>query len=929
MTPVLAITIDQSILTLGLFSGLGYALLGIGLVLVYRATRVINLAHGEIGAFGAAVLAKLVLDHGVNFFVALAVALLVGGVVGLAVERFVVRRLFDRPRFVMLVATIGVSQLLFFAQLALPDVERPGPYPTPIDRVLQVGDLFLRSEHFMVLLFAPAIIAAIALLLTRHPMGIAIRATAENADSAQLAGISIRRVSSSVWVLAGVLATLTAVLLNPLKATVAGVPSLALGPGLLLRALIAVLIGGFVSLPWTVAGGIAIGLVESVLFSNVANPGTTDVVLLLVAVALVLWRGRRMAVEAGGSWSDTARAGSDSDAGRSRRRFLLPGAAVAVGILLPLVASTASQAFLFSRMLLFAVVTLSVTVLTGWAGQLSLGQFAFVGLGAMSTAGLVGRGMPFGAAVIYATVGTTITAVAIGAPALRVKGNLFAVLTLAFAVAANSWIFGQSWFLGGGQSLANIPRGHLGPFDLSSQRTYYYLCLAVLVAVSLGLHRLRRTGIGRAIIAVRDNERAASSFTISPTLAKLTAFGLAGTLAGLAGALLGGLLVQFGSDTFRPDLSFLVIAIAVIGGLGSVPGAVVGSLYVLGLPALLGHSLEVQFLTSGAGLLLLMLFEPGGFVQVARRVTAWIAGRRSEAAEDVEHVTATPVPAVATIDAAPAVEAAVTDDVALLARGVVVRFGGVTALDGVTVMARSGEVVGLMGTNGAGKSTLMDVIGGYRTPADGRIELFGEDITALPPHERARRGLGRIFQDARLFADLTVSETIRVALEHEARAELVPSLLGLGTSRRDERAKRARADDVVDLLQLGRYSGTCIADLSTGTRRIVELACQLALGSCVLLLDEPTAGVAQKDAEAFGPMIKRIQRDLGATVVLIEHDLPLVLSISDRMYCLGAGRVIAEGPPDAVRDDPAVVASYLGTDDRAIMRSGTLQGSAP
>jgi len=428
---------------------------------------------------------------------------------------------------------------------------------------------------------------------------------------------------------------------------------------------------------------------------------------------------------------------------------------------------------------------------------------------------------------------------------------------------------------------------------------------------------------------VRDNERAASSFTISPTLAKLTAFGLAGTLAGLAGALLGGLLVQFGSDTFRPDLSFLVIAIAVIGGLGSVPGAVVGSLYVLGLPALLGHSLEVQFLTSGAGLLLLMLFEPGGFVQVARRVTAWIAGRRSEAAEDVEHVTATPVPAVATIDAAPAVEAAVTDDVALLARGVVVRFGGVTALDGVTVMARSGEVVGLMGTNGAGKSTLMDVIGGYRTPADGRIELFGEDITALPPHERARRGLGRIFQDARLFADLTVSETIRVALEHEARAELVPSLLGLGTSRRDERAKRARADDVVDLLQLGRYSGTCIADLSTGTRRIVELACQLALGSCVLLLDEPTAGVAQKDAEAFGPMIKRIQRDLGATVVLIEHDLPLVLSISDRMYCLGAGRVIAEGPPDAVRDDPAVVASYLGTDDRAIMRSGTLQGSAP
>jgi len=187
--------------------------------------------------------------------------------------------------------------------------------------------------------------------------------------------------------------------------------------------------------------------------------------------------------------------------------------------------------------------------------------------------------------------------------------------------------------------------------------------------------------------------------------------------------------------------------------------------------------------------------------------------------------------------------------------------------------------------------------------------------------------MGRVFQDARLFGELTVSETVRLALEHEDRAELAPSLLALGPSRRGESRKQRRAEEIIETLNLGGYSQTPIGDLSTGTRRIVEVACQIALESRVLLLDEPTAGVAQKEAEAFGPLIKRVQSDLDATVVLIEHDLPLVMSVSDRVYCLGAGKVIAEGTPDVVRSDPAVIASYLGTDDRAIIRSGAVAGA--
>src|SRR5206468_450886 len=223
--------------------------------------------------------------------------------------------------------------------------------------------------------------------------------------------------------------------------------------------------------------------------------------------------------------------------------------------------------------------------------------------------------------------------------------------------------------------------------------------------------------------------------------------------------------------------------------------------------------------------------------------------------------------------------------------------------------------------NGAGKSTLMNVISGFLVPSSGTIELFGEDVTGLPPHARAGAGIGRVFQDARLFGDLTVRETVKIALEGHERSQLIPSLLGLASSRSAERVKTSDAAHYIDFLGLGRYADAFVSDLSTGTRRIVELTCLLAQGADVLLLDEPTAGVAQKETEAFGPLIQRIQRELAATIVIIEHDIPLVLGMSNRVYCLAAGQCIAEGSPAAVRDDPRVVAAYLGTDERAIQRS--------
>jgi ABC-type branched-subunit amino acid transport system ATPase component len=242
-----------------------------------------------------------------------------------------------------------------------------------------------------------------------------------------------------------------------------------------------------------------------------------------------------------------------------------------------------------------------------------------------------------------------------------------------------------------------------------------------------------------------------------------------------------------------------------------------------------------------------------------------------------------------------------------------VRFGGLTAVDNVEFRAFPREVVGLIGSNGAGKSTLLNAIGGF-VSGTGRVELLGVDVTRLDAHRRAARGLGRTFQAATLFPELTVRDVVQLALEARGSTPFWSTALFLPRSTRLERRRQGEAAELIDFLGLGRYADRYVAELSTGTRRIVELAAVLAVAPRVLCLDEPTAGVAQRESEAFGPLIKRVQEELDATLVVVEHDLPLILAISDRVCCLEAGRVIAEGAPTDVQADARVIASYLGTD---------------
>jgi branched-chain amino acid transport system ATP-binding protein len=263
--------------------------------------------------------------------------------------------------------------------------------------------------------------------------------------------------------------------------------------------------------------------------------------------------------------------------------------------------------------------------------------------------------------------------------------------------------------------------------------------------------------------------------------------------------------------------------------------------------------------------------------------------------------------------------------VLLSCRGIVKNFGGIHAVDEVDLDLRQGEILGLIGQNGAGKTTLFDCISGFLTIDAGTVELRGRDVTGWAPHERARAGLGRSFQEALLYPSLTTWETIAIAFErHIASREMIAAALHLPASYESETDLAGRVDALIELMGLGAFRDKLLGELSSGSRRIVELACILAQDPAVVLLDEPSAGVAQRETEALGPLLRRVQAYTGCSMLVIEHDMPLIAAVSDEVIALELGRVIARGTPSEVLSHPRVVESYLGTDAAAIARSGPL-----
>ncbi len=924
----------------GMVTGLVVGLVAMGIVLIYRSTRVINFAVGNLGVPAAMLLALMQLNWGFPFWVGLFLALVVGTLLGALMELTVVRRLFHRPRVILLVATVGVAQLMRAIAASLPDLDSQGRRFPVVGRTIWEDlpfDLRISAPQVTIIVVVPLVAVALGYVLSRTTFGRAVAASASNPDLARLSGVNPKVVSTFVWTMAGFMSALSIILLSGQSGSVTAIENL--GPQTLAKALAAAAICGMRSFPRAVAGGVLIGVGEAVLrFNFLSHTGLIDFVLFCAVFVAVFWQSR------------DSRDGQELAYMARIRQVparlqalwwvqMMPRVVLGLGLIfavvLPLIVELPSRHLLYSTVLGFGICAMSVTVITGWSGQLSLAQMAFAGFGALLAASLtrgfevdIGYGanrmldvtapaLPFAVAIVISAVVTGLTAALIGAGALRVRGLMLAITTFAFAVACTQFVFRRPIF-GGGSSVP-FKRGSLFGIDLTSQRAYYWFMLGWFVVIFVLVARLRQSGAGRALIAVRDNPAGAAACTVSPAKIKIAAFALAGGVAGLGGGLLGGLVqnIRYTESLFRVDDSLRVVGMAVIGGLGSVTGAVLGAVWVEGIPAFFADNEVVPLFSSSIGLLLVIMYIPGGFIQIGYSardaILRWAEPRLAQtgdaAGDFANDVGGTPVLGGGAVPGTLPFDRTVTDRstaaesgaVVLAAKDVTVRFGGNVAVNNVSIHVTQSEIVGLIGTNGAGKTTLMNAIGGF-VPAKGTIHLLGDDITKATAAKRAKKGLGRTFQAATLFPELTVRETAMVALR--ARA-------GRGGSALLRKRSQAQADEYIDWLGLGDHADHYVAELSTGTRRIVELACLLALDAQVLCFDEPTAGVAQ--SEALAPLLMNIRNDLGASVLLIEHDMSLVMGVSDRVYCLDSGSVIAEGIPSEVQNHPDVITSYLGT----------------
>jgi ABC-type branched-subunit amino acid transport system ATPase component/ABC-type branched-subunit amino acid transport system permease subunit len=666
----------------------------------------------------------------------------------------------------------------------------------------------------------------------------------------------------------------------------------------------------------------------------------------------------------------------------------------------------------------YAMIGVSLVVLTGWVGQISLGHAGFVGVGAYVT-GLAVGGLKVGfpVALLWGAAAGMLVAAILGVVALRVRGLYLAVATLLFSWMAEAFLFRNGAFTKHAtvQPQATGVKNTFPYFDWSDRSVYFYMAWATVALTVFLMANLRDSKTGRAFFSVRGSEVAAASLGVDVVKTKLVAFALSGVIAGAAGGMLMAELGTVSPDAFKVDKSLFFLGIAVVGGLGSLGGSIAAGLVFAMLDEaflrfkFLSGWLEVVAAALLAGTLLLYrgglaelpramapvfrplaklvrpitraldrawarLFvrrrkraeRPPGFIarRVQSRRPAPVAGEApldlltvglspasgnggSERSDSLE--TTALVAEDAELPEGPAGEAAVAasatleeaieetvgladaardwkamtlplpplpadrdDRRALIeAIGITVKFGGLTAVNDASLKVCEGEIVGLIGPNGAGKTTLFNSIAGLNEPTHGAVKLFGNDVTSWPVHRRAQLGVGRTFQAIQMFGQLSVFENLMVATDRHNPTGFFGHLSVSRRSIHAESEARQQVRRALELLDLTPVAQRTAKDLPFGVLRMVEVARALVTGARVIMLDEPASGLDNKETDRLADIL-RFVRSLGVTLLLIEHDVRMVTSVSDYMYVLDRGNMLAEGPPDHVQRDERVIAAYLG-----------------
>ena len=884
---------------LGLGSGALIAGIALAVVLTYRGSGIINLSTGAIAMLGG--YAFWALNAGklatLPTAVALPLSLLFVLAVGAITEFAVYRPLRNSSPLAKLVSSLGV---LLIAQSAM--ILAFGVTPQPEPGILPAGVVHIFGAVVPVnrfILTGLVIVAAagLAALYKWTRFGLATRAVAENEAAAMLSGLSPNIISLTNTLLASLLAGA----LGILAASITQLDPSTL-PLQIIPALAAALIASFTSFGIAAAASFGIAIMYSLLqyasaqswfpqSGGVSLPGVTDLLAFLIIVVVLFWRGSRIP-------------GRGEIVERSLPEAPRPQHLVRAGLICALVGAVLLTVFPFDfrealiNTLIGALMALSLVVVVGFVGQISVIQLALAGAAGFTISHMaVNFGITFPVAALAGIAVAVVIGLVTAVSAVRVRGVSLSVVTLAGAVAIENFGFVNSTW-GGGLAGSPVPEpkwfgldlGPNGPFrgidgnQPSPVFGWVALICCVLAMVAVGY--IRRGTLGQRMLAVRSNERAAAAAAINPRTVKLYAFGIAAFIAGLGGVLYAYNFGSVSADRFDAVTALSLIAFAYAGGITLISGAVFAGL--LSAQALIPYALDKWFGLNGNWFLLV-----GGFLLIftLQQNPAGVAGdiyRRIHKRSVVRAPdTAAAVPARAEQRTEPADFA--SRPAVLSVTGLSVAFGGVHALREVTVKVREGELVGLIGPNGAGKTTLIDAVSGF-VRCSGQMELSGSGIGGLPAYQRARRGLGRTWQSTELFDDLDVGENLTVA------------------ARNGSGPKPAQA---LDLVGMGWAAEARPGDLSMGQRKLIGVARALAAKPRLLCLDEPAAGRDTRESAELGARLRALA-DQGQSMLLIEHDMGLVLGICDRVIVLEFGQVIAEGLPDVVRQDPRVIAAYLG-----------------
>ena len=540
----------------------------------------------------------------------------------------------------------------------------------------------------------------------------------------------------------------------------------------------------------------------------------------------------------------------------------------------------------------YAIAVLGLTIVLGYAGQINLAQAGFFGLGAYSVAlGTTAFALPFWAALGIGVLVAAAAGAVLGLTSLRLGGHYLAMVTISFQTILTLVLTNWVAFTRGPDGVPNIKR----PALLADSGPYLGLCIAALFAVAWFVWRLNKTRLGRAMQAVRDNELAANVVGVDPYATKVAAFTLSALLGGFGGALFAGGFAYVSPDQFSFAESVVFLTMVLLGGAAAPTGAVLGTGLLILLPEWLRFLKVIYLAVYGAAVILIMVFMPDGVWGYA--MTLW-RKLRPEGPFDPGFIA----PLALSGEAARADGSVILD-----VHGLSKHFGGLKAVDDIDLTIRRNTVHALIGPNGSGKTTLLNALNGIVRPTRGAVTLDGVDVTRLPPHRRARHGLGRTFQNIRLFGAMSVLDNVMVGAECSHNQAPAGGL---------ERHALA----ALDFVGIAARAGARVGSLSYGHQRLVEIARALAGSPKLLFLDEPGAGLNHVEKGELVRLLERLKGH-GLTIFIIDHDMAMVEQVADHVTVLNFGKRIADGAPGDVLRHPDVIAAYMGEERPTLARS--------